>query len=124
MSELQDDLFARLFDLDLQEFPTKESQNITKTENIQQFVIMSLSSQSQLLTTRQYIVRQIWEYVSNYIPSLLTLRFYNKDINAKIKVKCDLDLHLWYINMIADIAYFKKDVFIIVKINAGKSLTY
>lgn len=73
---------------------------------------------------RQCIVRQVWGYMSNYIPSLLTPRFYDKNISTKIKAKFGLDLYFWQVNMVINIAHYKKDVFVIIETNAGKSQTY
>lgn len=53
--ELHNDLFAGLSDSDLQDIPTRDLQDTTKIENIQSFDAMSLSPQSQLLTTGQRI---------------------------------------------------------------------
>lgn len=66
----------------------------------------------------------VWEYMSNYALSLLTLGFYSKDISAKIKAKFDLESYFWLINMITEITYYKKDVFVIADINIIKSLIY
>lgn len=58
-SELQDDLFTGLSDSDLQDFPTRESQNVTEIENMQPFNAMNSSPQPQLLTTEQRIAKQV-----------------------------------------------------------------
>ncbi len=88
------------------------------------FDVMSSSPQPQLLITRQYIARQIWEYISNYILSSLTPRFHDKNISTKIKAKFGLDLYPWQVSMVANITYYKKDVFVIIGTNARKSLIY
>lgn len=123
-NQLQDDLFARLSDLDLQDFPIRESQDTTEIKDMQSFDAMNSSPQPQLSTIGQCIVRQIQGYVSNYVPSSLTLGFHNKDITAKIKAKFGLDPHPWQVSVVVDIAHYKKDVFVIAGTNAGKSLTY
>lgn len=91
----QDDLFAELSNLDLQDFPTRNSQDATEIENLRPFDFMGSSPQLQLLTTRQRNASQVWEYVSNYVPSLLTPGFHDKDINAKITAKFGLDHYSW-----------------------------
>lgn len=78
----------------------------------------------QLSSTKQYIAIQVWKYVSNYTYILLILGFYNKNISAKIKAKFGLKSHSWQISMIANITYYKKDIFVIASINVGKNLTY
>lgn len=62
--------------------------------------------------------------MSNYTLILLTLRFYNKNISAKIKAKFDLEPHLWLINVVVNIIYYKKNVFGIASTNTGKNLSY
>ena len=84
---------------------------------------MYLSSFPQLLTTQQ-AARGELEYVSNYALSLLTPRFYDKDISAKIKAKFNLKTYFWQVSVVVNIIYYKKDIFVIADINVRKNLTY
>lgn len=61
--------------------------------------------------------------MSNYIPSLLTSRFYDKDINIKIKAKFGLNPYSGQVSVIANITHYKKDIFGIVRTNTRKKLT-
>lgn len=54
----------------------------------------------------------------------MTPKFYNKDINAKIKAKFDLETHFWLVNVVTNIIHFKKDIFVITDTNAKKNLIY
>lgn len=75
----QDDIFTGLSNSDLLEFVTRQLQDMPKVETIYSSPFLQLS------IIRQYVAMQVWEYVSNYAPSLLTLRFHDKDISIKIK---------------------------------------
>lgn len=54
----------------------------------------------------------------------MTLRFYNRNISAKVKAKFGLESHSWQITVVTNITHYKKDVFVIASTNAGKNLTY
>lgn len=62
--------------------------------------------------------------MNNYIFCSLTLGFYDKDLNAKIKGKFGPNPYFWQISMVVNIAHYKKDVFIIARTNIEKNLIY
>lgn len=80
--KLQDNIFARLPNLDLLKFATKQLENMPEAEIICSSFFLYLST-----IIGQNIKRQIWEYMNNYAPILLTSTFHNKNINMKIKAK-------------------------------------
>lgn len=92
-------------------------QNLFKAET------MRLSLPPQLLTTQQ-AAKQIKEYVDNYALSLLTPKFHDNDIKAKIKAKFGPKSQPWQLSIVGNITHNKKDVFIFSSTNTKKSLTY
>lgn len=85
---------------------------------------MYLSSLPQLLIIGQHIAKQVWQYMSNNTLGSFAWGFYDKDISTNIKAKFGSDIHLWQISVITNIAYYKKNIFVIVETNARESLTY
>lgn len=115
--ESQDDIFDELSNSDLLEFAIRQLQNLSKAETMR-------SSLPPLLLTIQQATKKVWKYVSNYALSSLIPRFHNKDISAKIKAQFGPEAYLWQISVVTNISHYIKDVFVIAGTNTKKSLTY
>ena len=81
-------MFGGLSNLDLLEFAIRHLKDPFEAETMR-------SSLSPQLSTIQQTANRVWEYMSNYALSLLTPRFYDKNISTKIKAKFGLEIHPW-----------------------------